>query len=384
VRSPVPDYLAEVLVRCADVRSGQVADYIPELAQVDPNLAALAFSTVDGAHHSAGDDAHRFTIQSMSKPFAYALAIEELGLAAVLESVGVEPSGEAFNELSLDPDTGIPRNPMINAGAIATSALVGSFELFSQFASKLAGRELEVDQRVLESELVTTHRNLASAHLMASYGLLDDPVGAVTRYVRQCSLLVDVQDLATMAGVLANGGVQPNTGERLMAESTTRQVLSLMATCGMYDAAGDWLSTIGIPAKSGVSGGIIGVLPGQVGVAVFSPPLDPHGNSSRGVAMMRRLSTDMSMHLMSPGRPSRSALADVNVSGDRTTYVLRGDLLFSSAESLIRQLVEQPPSTPQVIFDLTGVDEITDVGRRMADEARRRLELDGFVVEIVR
>lgn len=381
MRSPVPDYLDEVLQACGDV-GGEPADYIPELAKADPDLAAIALSTVDDAHHSAGDSEHRFTIQSMSKPFAYAVAIEHLGYDAVHEKIDVEPSGEAFNEISLDSETGRPHNAMINAGAIATAALVGSFERFVDFASKLAGRDLEVDEAVFESEMGSVHRNLALAHLMAAYGIVDEPVAAVERYVRQCSLSVDVRDLSRMAATLANGGIQPETGERLMAEATARQVLSVMATCGMYDAAGDWLSTVGIPAKSGVAGGIIGVLPGQVGVAVFSPGLDAHGNSARGVEMMRRLSTDMGMHLMNPGRPSRSALADVRVEDDTTVYVLGGDLLFASAESLIRHLVQHPPQTTQVVLDISRVDEVTDVGRRMAVEAKRRLELDGLSVSI--
>lgn len=381
MRSPVPDYLDEVLHACVDV-TGEPADYIPELAKADPDLSAIAVSTVDDAHHSAGDREHRFTIQSMSKPFAYAVALEHLGMDAVHEKIGVEPSGEAFNEISLDPVSGRPHNAMINAGAVATAGLVGSFERFAEFASRLAGRELEVDEAVYESEMGSTHRNLALAHLMAAYGIVEDPVDAVERYVRQCSLSVDVRDLSRMAATLANGGVQPESGERLMAERTTRQVLSVMTTCGMYDAAGDWLSTVGIPAKSGVSGGIIGVLPGQVGVAVFSPGLDPHGNSARGVEMMRRLSDDMGMHLMNPGRPSRSALSDVRVEDGTTVYVLGGDLLFASAESLIRHLVEHPPETSKVVLDISRVDEVTDVGRRMVAEAKRRLELDGLVVTV--
>lgn len=383
MRSPVPDYLDEVLHACADVTSGAPADYIPELARADLSLAAIALTTVEDAHHGAGDDRHRFTIQSMSKPFAYALAIEKRGLAAVLEHIDVEPSGEAFNEISLDPQSGRPRNPMVNAGAIATSGLMGSSDEFADFASQLAGRELAVDEDVFASEMGTTHRNLALAHLLAAYGIVEDPVATVETYVRQCSLLVDVHDLASMAATLANGGVQPSTGRRLMDERTARHVLSVMTTCGMYDAAGDWLTSVGIPAKSGVSGGIIGVLPGQVGLAVFSPALDPHGNSARGVAMMERLSSDLGMHLMNPGRPARSALADVHVAGDETTYVLSGDLLFASAESLIRHLVAEPPPTPSVVFDITRVDEVTDVGRRMALEAKRRLEAEGLCVRII-
>ncbi|MTB87176.1 glutaminase A [Aeromicrobium senzhongii] len=367
MRSPVPEYLDAVLRDCA---------------QDDSEPAAIAITTIDDSHHAAGDVEQRFTIQSMSKPFAYALAIERLGWEAVHDKIDVEPSGEAFNEISLDSETGRPHNPMINAGAIATAGLIGSFETFAEFASKLAGRELEMDEAVFESEMDDAHRNLALAHLLAAYEIIDDPVEAVDHYLRQCALSVDVRDLSTMASVLANGGVHPDSGERLMAEQTAIQVLSVMATCGMYDDAGDWLASVGIPAKSGVSGGIIGVLPGQVGVAVFSPGLDDHGTSTVGVQMMRKLSSDMGMHLMNPGRPSRSALAEVRVDDDETVYVLTGDLLFSSAESLFRRLLAEPPETETVVLEISRVGEVSDVGRRMALEAKSRLEEDGFTVRV--
>lgn len=365
MRSPVPEYLDAVLRDC-----------------VQEPPAAIALTTIDDAHHGAGDLDHRFTIQSMSKPFAYALAIEELGWEAVHEKIDVEPSGEPFNEISLDSETGRPHNAMINAGAIATAGLIGSFEKVSEFMSRLAGRDLEVDEEVFESEMGEAHRNLALAHLMAAYEIIEDPVRAVEDYLRQCALSVDVRDLATMAAVLANGGVHPDTDERLMTVGTARQVLSVMATCGMYDDAGDWLSSVGIPAKSGVSGGIIGVLPGQVGVAVFAPGLNDHGTSIAGIEMMQRLSDDMGMHLMNPGRPSRSALADVRVSDDESVYVLSGDLLFASAESLFRHLLDSPPETTTVVLDIARVGEVSDVGRRMALEAKSRLEDDGFTVRI--
>jgi glutaminase len=368
MRSPVPGYLDEVLRACVND---------------DSEPAAIALTTVDNAHHGAGDVEHRFAIQSMSKAFAYALAIERLGWDEVHDKIDVEPSGEAFNEISLDSETGRPHNPMINAGAIATAGLIGSFEAFAEFASKLAGRELEIDDEVFASEMGDPHRNLALAHLMAAYEIIDDPVDAVEHYLRQCALSVDVRDLATMASVLANGGVHPDSGERLMAERTAIQVLSVMATCGMYDDAGDWLASVGIPAKSGVSGGIIGVLPGQVGVAVFSPGLDDHGTSVVGVEMMRRLSDDMGMHLMNPGRPSRSALSDVQVDGDESVYVLTGDLAFASAESLFRQLLAKPPATTTVVLDISGVGEVGHVGRRMVLEAKKGLEQDGFTVRVV-
>lgn len=366
MRSPVPEYLDDVLRACVEEPPG-----------------AIAITTVDDAHHGAGDLEHRFTIQSISKPFAYALAIEELGWDAVHDKIDVEPSGEAFNEISLDSETGRPHNAMINAGAIATAGLIGSFEKVADFLSTLAGRSLEVDEEALEAEREESHRNLALAHLLAAYEIIDDPVDAVEHYLRQCALSVDVRDLAAMAAVLANGGVHPESGERLMGERTARQVLSVMATCGMYDDAGDWLSSVGIPAKSGVSGGIIGVLPGQVGVAVFSPGLDDHGTSRAGVEMMRRLSEDLGMHLMNPGRPSRSALADVRVDDDESVYVLSGDLMFASAESLFRHLLESPPETSTVVLDIGRVGVVSDVGRRMALEAKSRLEQDGFTVRVV-
>lgn len=366
MRSPVPEYLADVLAACTD-----------------ESPAAIALTTVDDAHHGAGDLAHRFAIQSMSKPFAYAVALERLGWEAVHEKVDVEPSGEAFNKISLDPRTGRPHNPMINAGAIAISGLIGSFEEFARFASRLAGRELQMDTATFESERSDAHRNLALAHLLAAYEIIDDPVEAVDHYLRQCALLVDVRDLATMAAVLANGGVHPDSGERLMAERTAIQVLSVMTTCGMYDDAGDWLASVGIPAKSGVSGGIIGVLPGQVGMAVFSPGLNDHGTSVVGIEMMRRISQDMGMHLMNPGRPSRSALADVRVGTDETVYVLSGDLMFASAESLFGHLLDAPPQTASVAIDVSQVGQMSDVGRRMLLEAKARLEEDGLTVRVV-
>ncbi|MDN5725172.1 MAG: glutaminase A, partial [Propionibacteriales bacterium] len=315
MRSPIPDYLAEVLDTCGDALGGTVADYIPELAAADPDAFAIVVATVDGTVYAAGDADHRFTIQSMSKPFAYGLALTARGLDHVLAKVGVEPSGEAFNEISLDRDTGRPRNPMINAGAILTHAQVygddadDRFEHIRQNFSQIAGRPLPMDEDVFASEWATTHRNLAMGHMLKAVGIMDrDPVDVVEGYVRQCSISVDCRDLAMMAATLANGGVQPRTGELIFSRPVVRQVLSVMTTCGMYDAAGDWLTTVGIPAKSGVSGGIIGALPGQVGVAVFSPRLDAHGNSVRGVAAFERLSRDMGMHLMDVSRDAHTTL----------------------------------------------------------------------------
>lgn len=392
MRSPIPDYLLEVLQSCG-TDGGAVADYIPELAAADPDRFGICIATVDGTIYTAGDADVEFTIQSMSKPFTYALALADRGVAAMDDRVGVEPSGEAFNEISLEPETGRPRNAMINAGAILTHSLVDGednearSERVRAGYSRFAGRELVVDESAFTSELESAHRNLGMAHLLKASGTLDcDPVKVVEGYTRQCSVKVSCRDLALMAATLANAGVHPLTHEPLLSRSVVRQVLSVMMTCGMYDAAGDWMTDVGIPAKSGVSGGVIGALPGQVGVAVFSPRLDRHGSSVRGVEVFERLSSDMGMHLMDVAQEGRSALRDSYVSeGDDpvTVYEVQGDLRFAGAETVVRAIAESEHTTRRVALDLTRVYRLHDVGRRMLLECVRRLGLDGVDVVLV-
>lgn len=393
MRSPIIDYLDTIVEQTEHVDSGETADYIPELAQADPDRAAIALATVNGTVYASGDTDYAFSIQSMSKPFAYGLAIEDHGLEYVLDRVGVEPSGEAFNELSLDPATARPRNPMINAGAIATHALVDDSqqprgERIADLYSRLTQRSIEIDEDLAASELASGHRNIGLAYLLRAQDRLEgEPEDAVEGYFRQCSALVTVRDLALMAVTLANGGIQPNSGERIFDRLTTRQVLSVMASCGMYDAAGDWFTSVGIPAKSGVAGGIIGVLPGQVGVAVFSPRLDSHGNSARGVEMMNHLSEDMGLHLMDAGRPSRTSLREFGtqvLDGEPTSvYVLQGDMVLSSIEALVHELVEHPPSEKSVLFDMSRVDEVAPVARRTAAAMASKLIEEGYKIILV-
>lgn len=397
MRSPIPDYLTEVLEGCRADTSGSPADYIPELAAADPDLLGIALSTVDGTVYGAGDVDVDFTIQSISKPFVYALAIEDLGLDAVLEKVGVEPSGEAFNELSLEAGSGRPLNPMINAGAITAHTLVGGHRIGEKARvgdiidglSAFAGRKLTVDESVFRSEMDTAHRNLAIAHMLRSHNILEqDPMEVVRGYTRQCSVNVTAADIAVMAATLANGGIQPVTGERIIAPGVVRQVLSVMTTCGMYDAAGDWVTTVGIPAKSGVAGGIIGALPGQAGVATFSPRLDKHGNSVRGVKVCERLSNDMGLHLMEVAPPARAVIRDAakiqSLNGPLVNvYELQGTIQFAGAERIIRALANPSPDEENVAFDLTRVHMVNDVARRMLLEAVRRLTLDGHRVTLI-
>lgn len=230
----------------------------------DPERLGAVFATVDGEVHGAGDSDVEFTIQSISKPFVYALALSDRGFDPMLAKVGVEPSGEAFNEISLESDTGRPRNPMINAGAITTHSLAGPeglkpaerVERVVQGLSAFAGRQLNVDEMTCASEMKNAHRNLAIAHMLRSHDILtEDPRAVVDGYIRQCSVLVTARDLAMMAATLANHGVNPLSNEQVVDQAVVRQVLSVMATCGMYDAAGDWATQVGIPAKSGVAGG---------------------------------------------------------------------------------------------------------------------------------
>lgn len=321
----INSYLREILKESSADVSGKLAAYIPRLRDADENLQALAMVTADGQECSAGDDEHLFTIQSISKPFVYALALDDVGIERVREMVGMEPSGEAFNELSLEGGTGRPLNPMINAGAIATHHLVdhshhgehpGGRQSVSRTAevrsrtsrimeglSAFAGRELSIDWDAAEEEYSSAYRNMAIAHMLKSHGALDiEPDEAVRGYIDQCSVLVTVKDIARMAATLANNGVHPETGVQVVSPEAARTTLGIMATCGMYDASGRWLTQIGIPAKSGISGGIIGVLPGQVGIASFAPRLNDEGSSVQGVAMFQHLSNELSLHLMSNQR----------------------------------------------------------------------------------
>ncbi|MEB3300327.1 MAG: glutaminase A [Candidatus Sericytochromatia bacterium] len=285
--------------------SGEVATYIPELAKADPEAFGVAFCTVEGQVGTAGDAGTAFTIQSVSKPFLFGMALDAHGRQAVGQRVGVEPTGDPFNAIiTLEQHTKRPHNPMVNAGAIAVASMVPGLAPADRLnhllegLGRYAGRRLHVDTSVYLSERATGHRNRAMAHLMLNFGMLDGAVEEVLDlYFQQCSVLVTARDLAVMAAVLANRGVHPLTGERALGEGHVRDVLSVMFSCGMYDASGRWMHEVGLPAKSGVGGGILAVVPGRMGLAAFSPRLDPHGHSVRGMAAIRELARALGLHV---------------------------------------------------------------------------------------
>jgi glutaminase len=286
-----------------NVDEGEVATYIPELGKADPGDFAICLVTVDGQVFSAGDWNKEFTIQSICKPFAYQMALEELGREQTLLHVGVEPSGEAFNSIELDPKTMRPFNPMVNAGAIAVASLIkkdsaaAGVRTFIEKMQLAAGRKLQIDSSVLASESATGNRNRAIAYLMLNFGIIDEDVThSLHQYFSQCSLLVNCRDLAVMAATLANMGTNPLTLEPVFDFQYIKDVLAVMFTCGLYDHAGEWAYRVGLPAKSGVGGGLLAVVNRQLGVAVYSPRLDAKGNSVRGILVCRELAARLGLH----------------------------------------------------------------------------------------
>lgn len=303
--SPIlQDFLNELHLKYKSMRDGVLANYIPELAKADPDWFSICIVTVDGQIYEVGDYEQLFTIQSISKAFVYGMALEDHGRDYVLTRVGVEPTGDSFNSIVLDESSKRPYNPMVNAGAIATTSLIkGSgpterlvrmLDMFQRYV----GHNLFIDMPVFMSERTTGHRNRAMAHLMLNFGMIDAKIEeALDLYFQQCSLMVNCRDLAVMAATLANNGINPITKDRAVDSRYVRDILTVMYTCGMYDFAGEWAYTVGLPGKSGVSGGLLVVVPQQMGIGIFSPPLDSHGSSVRGMQVCKELSERFGLHL---------------------------------------------------------------------------------------
>jgi glutaminase len=313
VRRQIEERLVELHRRHLPEPPGSVTQYYasgrgyydPEQAGSEREDFAVCGVTVDGEVFAAGDDAARFPLQSISKVFAYALALADRGPAAVLERVGVEPSGDAFSSIVFDERHNRPYNPMVNAGALVTGALVDGRDPTEKLDRLLATlrrfagtAHLDADEATTALELATADHNRATAYLMRSLRMLEGDVEALLElYLRQCSVHVDTRHLALMAATLANGGVNPVTRERALPRARVRDVLSVMYTCGMYDYAGQWAFEVGVPAKSGVSGGILAVIPGKLGIGVFSRGLDAYGNSVRGVRVCKEISERLGLHV---------------------------------------------------------------------------------------
>jgi glutaminase len=273
-----------------NLKEGKNADYIPALAKVDPKLFGIVLVTTDGRVYTAGNDSTEVSIQSISKVFTMARVIEDRGTQALVDTMGVDATGQVFNSIdAIEAHKGGEMNPLVNPGAIAATSMVKGATGEEQWQRILAtydafaGRKLRVLDDVYKSEAATNQRNRAIAELMFAYGKIKArPLEANDIYTRQCAVGVNAKDLAVMAATLANGGKNPITGKQVMESANVPEVLAVMATAGLYDDSGKWLYRTGLPGKSGVGGGLIAVSPGKFGIAVVSPPLDPAGNSVRG------------------------------------------------------------------------------------------------------
>jgi len=404
---PLQRFLAACHTDFSAEHGGEVAHYIPELSKANPDHFGISLATLDGHVYEVGDTRVPFTIQSISKAFVFALALDTLGADKVESAIGVEPSGDPFNSIRLNAENH-PFNPMVNAGAIACSGLIreakgdAAFEHIRQALGRFAGRELDVDEAVFASESATGDRNRAIGYLLRTSSVIKDDVRAVLDvYFRQCSVLVTARDIAVMAATLANRGVNPVTGEQVMTPYAISRTLSVMTSSGMYDFAGEWIYRVGIPAKSGVGGGILAALPARLGLGSYSPRLDGHGNSVRGIKVCEALSSHYGLHMLNRSDDARnSIIADYNIGTsasrrsrrphERTllsehhrevrVMELVGTLSFSNVDYVSRQIAAKP--RPQfIIFDLRRVTAVTPAGTRLLAEALR--ELAAFRVTVI-
>jgi glutaminase len=405
---PLLRFLERCHAEIAGDKAGAVADYIPELAKADPDDFGISIATTDGYTYEVGDSDVPFTIQSISKAFVFALALETIGAERVENLIGVEPSGDVFNSIRLRADNR-PFNPMVNAGAIACSGLIhereggGAFHRILTTLSRFAGRKLGVDEAVFASERATGDRNRAIAYLLRNHGVIKGDVDAVLDvYFGQCSVLVTARDIAVMAATLANRGRNPLTGEQVISPYAVARTLSVMTSSGMYDYAGEWIYRVGIPAKSGVGGGIIAALPSQLGLGTYSPRLDSHGNSVRGLKVCEALSAHFDLHLFNrSGNVRNGIIAEYDIGGASSrrnrqpheqeildkhhkychVYELTGALSFGVVEYLSRRLVQNRPHSQFVILDFRRVPTITKAaGRLLADSLSGLTAADATVI----
>jgi glutaminase len=395
VRPPLSRFLERCHAEIGGDSSGAVANYIPELAKANPGHFGISVATIDGHVYEIGDSAVPFTVQSISKAFVFGLALETIGADRVEAVIGVEPSGEAFNSIRLRTDNR-PFNPMVNAGAIACSGLIydadgrDAFGRILDTLSRFAGRKLGVDEAVFASERETGDRNRAIAYLLRNYAVIKGDVDAVLDvYFAQCSVLVTARDIAVMAATLANRGRNPITDDQVISPYAVARTLSVMTSSGMYDYAGEWIYRVGMPAKSGVGGGIVAALPSQLGLGTFSPLLDSHGNSVRGLKACEALSSHFDLHIFNRSGDVRNGIiAEYDIGGVTSrrnrqpheqrildahhknchAYELTGALTFGAVEYLSRRLAQQP-HCQFVILDFHRVPTTTKAASRLLAES---------------
>ena len=300
----IQSILEQAVVRAAPaVKYGEPASYIPELGKADKRQLGVCVWTLEGGRFAAGDTQVRFSIQSISKVISLAAALERCGFELVFGQVGMEPSGDPFNSLvRLETSESHPSNPMINSGAIAVDSYLApvlSFEEMLAFTQALCmDRDICLDERVYRSEMSNISRNRAIAYLLENKGVIQSDVEqTLDFYVKMCSLSVTAESLAGLGLVLASGGVDPNTGTRLLKAETARVVKTIMLTCGMYNGSGRFAVRVGIPSKSGVGGGILSVADRKMGIGIFGPALDQKGNSVAGERILEYLSDRLNLHI---------------------------------------------------------------------------------------
>jgi glutaminase len=399
-RPPLLRFLTECHATFAVETGGAVANYIPELGKANPDHFGIALATIDGHVYEVGDTRIPFTIQSISKALVFALALDTLGAPRVESIIGVEPSGEPFNSIRLNADNH-PFNPMVNSGAIACSGLIheakgdGAFDCIRESLSRFAGRQLAVDEAVYSSESTTGDRNRAIGYLLRNSGVIQSNVDAVLGvYFRQCAIMVTARDIAIMAATLANRGSNPVTGVQVVTPYAVAHTLSVMTSSGMYDYAGEWIYRVGIPAKSGVAGGILATHPAQFGLGSYSPRLDAHGNSVRGIKVCEALSAHFDLHMLNRSGDARDSIIadyDIGKSASRRSrrpdeqailavhhrdvriLELVGALTLANVDYVSRRFATKP--RPQImIFDLRRVATLTRAAARLLAEGFRELE----------
>ena len=407
MKAPLQKFLEKCYEDMAQDLSGKVADYIPELSKCDHNRFGISLATLDGHVYDIGDSQLPFTIQSISKAFVFALALEELGSNYVESVISVEPSGEAFNSIRLTPDNR-PFNPMVNAGAIACSGLIVAkenklaFTKIHETLSRFAGRELDIDEAVYRSESLTGDRNRAIAWLLRNYSKLPEDVDYVLDvYFKQCSILVTAHDLAIMAATLANNGVNPVTEDHIVSPFVVARTLSVMTSSGMYDYAGQWLYKVGMPAKSGVGGGIIASLPATLGLGTYSPRLDSYGNSVRGIRVCEKISSYLNLHVLSQKDDVKACiLADYDIAGISSRRFRRqpdmkilqeyhdevrilelvGALSFSTMDYITRKITSNPEGVKYIILDIRRVPGINFAAEKLIKSVTDEVSRHGIKI----